>query len=74
MTYLVGNYLAIDVPKTMKLTNCHINIKPPKQLCFICNKLFEAYLIDDEKWEKLQENYRNKLICRDCYEKNKEVK
>lgn len=46
--------------------NCTFISSVPKQMCFRCKVLYEAYLVDDEIWNKLPEKLRDKYICPVC--------
>ena len=49
-----------------RFENCTFISHVPKQMCFKCKAMFEAYLVDDEIWNKLPETLRNKYICPIC--------
>lgn len=42
----------------------------PVQLCFGCMNTFGAYLVDDELWNRLPEELRDKMLCTDCLKDN----
>lgn len=53
--------------------NCRFISHVPKQMCFKCKTMFEAYLADNEIWNGLPEALRDKYICPTCLVKmNKE--
>ena len=52
-----------------KFINCTIISKIPKQMCFKCKGLYEAYLTDDEIWNTSPKMLRNRYICSSCLQK-----
>jgi len=46
--------------------NCTFISHVPKEMCFKCKAMFEAYLVDNKIWNKLPETLRNKYVCPIC--------
>ena len=57
-----------------KMKYCTFNMATPKQMCFLCQELYEAYLFDDELWETLPKELRNKYLCEECFKKQSQQK
>jgi len=67
---LVGSDVFINIPKGVRnIVDSPIIVEVPRQLCYVCNTLFRAYLIDDDKWRKMPKRLRCKFVCAKCYRK-----
>ena len=61
-----GECVEVDKLKNVYI-NCNIYPKTPKQVCYICHNTYEPYLLDNELWEKISLEFRNKYICPVCF-------
>lgn len=59
--------LKIIVEDHGTVQNCTFVQHVPKQICFDCKVLYEAYLADDELWGLLPEYLQGKFLCPHCF-------
>ena len=53
-----------------EISNCTFNMpEAPEQMCFHCQELYEAYLLDDDLWNRLPKGLRDKFLCPKCFRK-----
>lgn len=59
-------YVTLHFPNMREMNNSTMNITVPKQMCYNCGTVYDAFLIDDELWDLVDDKLKDKFLCPEC--------
>ncbi len=61
--------ITIEKDGHVEMSNVTIEMTIPRQMCYVCSKMFDAYMVDDDKWDQMPVELQSKYVCPECFRK-----